>query len=137
MLFSSKDYDKKANAALLMSLYAMIVLRWSPAEALHPISDLELRPFRDAGYARADFHLALQDCLFGIKKAVDLRLLKLDEFDVREYETFEKVENGDWNVSFPSHKTGYHIGTADTPAPAHNPSLFGLCITFRTQLQSC
>lgn len=83
-----------------MALYAMIVLRWTPAEAIHPISELELRPFRDAGYARADFHLSLQDCLFGIKKAVDLRLLKLDEFDVREYETYEKVENGDWNVSF-------------------------------------
>lgn len=98
VLYSSAEHDKKANAALLMALYAMIVLRWTPAEALHPLSDLELRPFRDAGYARADFHLSLQDCLFGIKKAVDLRLLKLDEFDVREYETYEKVENGDWNV---------------------------------------
>ena len=98
VLYSSQEHDKKANAALLITLYAMVVLRWQPAEALHPISQLELRPFRDAGYARADFGLTIQDIIFGVKKAIEARLLKLDEFDVREYETFEKVENGDWNV---------------------------------------
>ena len=111
MLYSSDAPDKKANAALLIALYAvrrrsrsldltvqMVVMRWSPADALHPIACLELQPFRDAGYSRADFHLSVQDVLFGVKKAVDLRLLKLDEFDVREYETYEKVEAGDWNV---------------------------------------
>jgi hypothetical protein len=35
--------------------------------------------------------------LFGVKKAIDLRLLKLEEFDLKEYETFEKVEHGDYN----------------------------------------
>ncbi|CAH7666813.1 protein-tyrosine phosphatase-like protein [Phakopsora pachyrhizi] len=97
VMYSSEDPDKKANSALLMCLYCMIVLRWSPADALHPISHLEFQPFRDAGYARADFNLSIQNVLFGIKKAIDLRLLRLDEFDLREYETFEKVENGDYN----------------------------------------
>ncbi|KAK9897117.1 phosphatases II [Cystobasidium minutum MCA 4210] len=101
ILFSSDDPDKKANAALLMSLYAMIVLRWSPADALHPVACLELQPFRDAGYARADFHLSLQDIIFGARKAIDHRLLKLDEFNLSEYEYYEKVENGDWNFITP------------------------------------
>ena len=79
----------------------MIVLRWSPADALHPIACLELQPFRDAGYARADFHLHLQDVLFGARRAIDNRLLKLDEFNIQEYEYFEKVENGDWNYITP------------------------------------
>ncbi|KAA1086562.1 cell division control protein 14 [Puccinia graminis f. sp. tritici] len=97
ILYSSDDPDKKANAALLMALYCMIVLRWSVADALHPISHLELQPFRDAGYSRADFNLTIQNVLFGVKKAIDLRLLKLEEFDLKEYETFEKVEHGDYN----------------------------------------
>ena len=59
IVFSADEPDKKANAALLMALYAvsrllsavncpsnscmqMIVLRWSPADALHPIASLEL-----------------------------------------------------------------------------------------------
>ncbi|KAG0144068.1 hypothetical protein CROQUDRAFT_80351 [Cronartium quercuum f. sp. fusiforme G11] len=97
MMYSSEDADKRANAALLISLYCMIVLRWSPADALHPISQLQIQPFRDAGYSRADFQLSIQNVLFGVKRAIDLRLLKLDEFDLKEYETFEKVENGDYN----------------------------------------
>lgn len=97
ILYSSDDPDKKANAALLMALYCMIVLRWSPADALHPISHLEVQPFRDAGYSRADFNLSIQNVLYGVKKAIDLRLLKLEEFDLKEYETFEKVEHGDYN----------------------------------------
>lgn len=43
--------------------------------------------------------MSLQDVVYGIKKGIDNRLLRLDEFDVREYEMYEKVENGDWNVS--------------------------------------
>lgn len=123
ILFSADEPDKKANAALLMALYAvsedldfvrhlsiltvsffhfqMIVLRWSPADALHPVACLELQPFRDAGYARADFHLSLQDIIFGARKAIDHRLLKLDEFNLQEYEYYEKVENGDWNFITP------------------------------------
>ncbi|MBW0545355.1 hypothetical protein O181_085070 [Austropuccinia psidii MF-1] len=97
VLYSSDDPDKKANAALLMALYCMIVLRWNPADALHPISHLEFQPFRDAGYSRADFNLSIQNVLFGLKRAIELRLLRLDEFDLKEYETFEKVEHGDYN----------------------------------------
>ncbi|ORY74516.1 protein-tyrosine phosphatase-like protein [Leucosporidium creatinivorum] len=96
-LYSSDEPDKKANAALLMALYAMIVMRWSPADVLHPIACLELQPFRDAGYARADFHLSLQSCIYGIHRAIALHLLDLSTFDLVAYETYEKVENGDWN----------------------------------------
>ncbi|KAK4047913.1 cell division control protein 14 [Microbotryomycetes sp. JL201] len=97
ILYSSDEPDKKANAALLIALYAMIVMRWSPADVLHPIACLELQPFRDAGYARADFHLSVQSCIYGIHRAIALHLLDLSKFDLVAYETYEKVENGDWN----------------------------------------
>ncbi|KAA1102983.1 cell division control protein 14 [Puccinia graminis f. sp. tritici] len=74
---------------IYLSFYQMIVLRWSVADALHPISHLELQPFRDAGYSRAYFKLTIQNVLFGVKKAIDLRLLKLEEFDLKEYKTFD------------------------------------------------
>ncbi|KAM0789116.1 hypothetical protein ACM66B_003171 [Microbotryomycetes sp. NB124-2] len=97
ILYSSDEPDKKANAALLIALYAMIVMRWTPADVLHPIACLELQPFRDAGYARADFHLSVQSCIYGIHRAIALQLLDLSKFDLVAYETYEKVENGDWN----------------------------------------
>jgi cell division cycle 14 len=54
-------------------------------------------PFRDAGRGRSDFNLSIQDCLWGMYKAMQNGLCDLNEFDIREYEFYEKVENGDWN----------------------------------------
>ncbi|KAA1465963.1 phosphatases II [Dentipellis sp. KUC8613] len=97
VLYTSDDPKKKANAALLMALYALIVLQHAPWEAFQPIAELEFMPFRDAGRGRSDFNLSIQDCLWGIFKAMQNNLLDLNDFDVNEYEYYEKVENGDWN----------------------------------------
>lgn len=58
---------------------------------------MELMPFRDAGRARPDFNLSIQDCLWGVWKAMQNGLCNMNEFSVDEYEYYEKVENGDWN----------------------------------------
>ncbi|GAA5977913.1 hypothetical protein JCM5350_006264 [Sporobolomyces pararoseus] len=96
-LYSSDEPDKKVNAALLMSLYAMVVMRWSVADVLHPISSLELQPYRDAGYSRSDYHLHPQQILYGLSRALSHQLLDLSTFDLAAYEKAEKVEEGDWN----------------------------------------
>lgn len=54
-------------------------------------------PFRDAGRGRSDFNLNIQDCLWGMYKAMQNGLCDLNIFDAEEYEFYEKVENGDWN----------------------------------------
>lgn len=59
-------------------------------------------PFRDAGRGRSDFNLNIQDCLWGIYKAMQNGLCDLNEFDVNDYEFYEKVENGDWNWITPN-----------------------------------
>ncbi|KDQ14234.1 hypothetical protein BOTBODRAFT_33022 [Botryobasidium botryosum FD-172 SS1] len=97
VLYSSSDPRRKANAALLMALYVMIVQRRAPWEAFHPIAELEFMPFRDAGRGRSDFNLSIQDCLWGMWKALQHGLLDMNAFNVEEYEYYEKVENGDWN----------------------------------------
>ncbi|OCH93581.1 tyrosine protein phosphatase [Obba rivulosa] len=102
VLYSSSDPRKKANAALLMSLYVMIVQQRPPWEAFHPIAELEFMPFRDAGRGRSDFNLNIQDCLWGIYKAMQNGLCDMNEFDIEDYEYYEKVENGDWNWLTPN-----------------------------------
>ncbi|TFK29248.1 phospho protein phosphatase [Coprinopsis marcescibilis] len=97
VLYSSSDPRRKANAALLMALYVMIVQRRAPWEAFHPIAEIEFMPFRDAGRGPSDFNLNIQDCLWGIWKAMQHGLCDMNEFSVEEYEYYEKVENGDWN----------------------------------------
>ncbi|KAF8665767.1 hypothetical protein AX16_000215 [Volvariella volvacea WC 439] len=102
VLYSSDDPRRKANAALLMALYVMIVQRRAPWEAFHPISEIEFMSFRDAGRGPADFNLNIQDCLWGIWKAMQNGLCDMNEFSVEEYEFYEKVDNGDWNWITPN-----------------------------------
>jgi cell division cycle 14 len=35
--------------------------------------------------------------IYGISRAISTQLLDLSTFDLNAYETYEKVENGDWN----------------------------------------
>lgn len=80
----------------------MIVQRRTPWEAFHPIAELEFMPFRDAGRGPSDFNLGIQDCLWGMWKAMQNGLCDMNEFSVEEYEFYEKVENGDWNWITPN-----------------------------------
>ncbi|KZT74436.1 phosphatases II [Daedalea quercina L-15889] len=102
VLYCSSDPRRKANAALLMALYVMIVQQRPPWEAFHPIAEIEFMPFRDAGRGRSDFNLSVQDCLWGVYKAMQNGLCDMNDFDVEEYEYYEKVENGDWNWLTPN-----------------------------------
>ncbi|KEP53697.1 tyrosine-phosphatase [Rhizoctonia solani 123E] len=97
VLYSTSDPRRRANSALLMALYCMIVQRRTPWEVFYPIAEVEFMPFRDAGRGRSDFHLGIQDCLWGVWKAQHNHLLDMNEFSVDEYEYYEKVDNGDWN----------------------------------------
>ncbi|TIB62917.1 hypothetical protein E3P78_02144 [Wallemia ichthyophaga] len=102
VLYTSTNPHNKANSALLMALYTLIVLKRSPSDAFHPIADIEFIPYRDAGRGRCDFHLSISDCLWGIYKSINFGLLRMDKFDLEEYEWSEKVENGDWNWLTPN-----------------------------------
>jgi cell division cycle 14 len=121
VLYSSDDPRNKANIALLMALYVvrspslsfrcsidrptlpqMIVQRRAPWEAFQPIAELEFMPFRDAGRGPPDFNLNIQDCLWGVWKAMQNGLCDMNEFSVEDYEFYEKVENGDWNWITPN-----------------------------------
>lgn len=102
VMYTSNDPCKKANGSLLAAMYSMIVDRIEPADAFHPFSRLEFRPFRDAGYGRADYYLTMQDVLYGVHRAIKEELLDLSEFNLDEYEFYEQVHNGDWNWITPS-----------------------------------
>ncbi|KAH8115266.1 hypothetical protein DFH11DRAFT_1588285 [Phellopilus nigrolimitatus] len=56
----------------------------------------------DAGRGSSDCNLSIQDCLWGMWKAMQNGLCDMNEFNVDDYEYFEKVENGDWNWITPS-----------------------------------
>ena len=53
--------------------------------------------YRDAGYGPATYYITVLDTLKGLYKALTIGLIDVDNFDVDEYEFYERVENGDMN----------------------------------------
>ncbi|XP_037776382.1 dual specificity protein phosphatase CDC14B-like isoform X2 [Penaeus monodon] len=82
----------------------IIYLKKTPEEAYKPLvggNSPQFCPFRDAAYGMSTYHLTLLDCLHAIDKAFKLGFFNFDDFDVDEYEYYEKVQNGDFNWIMP------------------------------------
>ncbi|KAK6179388.1 hypothetical protein SNE40_011761 [Patella caerulea] len=103
--YTSFDARKRANAAFLIGAYAVIYLKKTPAEAYKPLvsgSNPPFLPFRDASFGPCTYNLTLLDCLQAISKALSNGFFDFENFDVDEYEHYEKVENGDFNWIVPN-----------------------------------
>lgn len=98
-LFSTNEPDKRSNAAFLICAYMLLVHRRVPEEAFKPLLGMgaPFVPYRDAGYGQATYHITIPDCLRGLNRALQIGLFNLDNFDLEQYEFYEKVENGDMN----------------------------------------
>ncbi|OQV09436.1 Dual specificity phosphatase, catalytic domain-containing protein [Cladophialophora immunda] len=99
VFWSRADARSRANAACLVACYMVLIQAWPPHLALAPIAqaDPPYMPFRDAGYSQADFILNIQDVVYGVWKAKEENLCQLKEFNLEEYERFERVDQGDFN----------------------------------------
>uniref|UniRef100_A0A8C7H0J9 protein-tyrosine-phosphatase n=1 Tax=Oncorhynchus kisutch TaxID=8019 RepID=A0A8C7H0J9_ONCKI len=58
-------------------------------------------PFRDASFGTCMYNLNILDCLCAIYKALQFGWLDFSQFDVEEYEHYERAENGDFNWIVP------------------------------------
>lgn len=94
----------RANASALLACYMVLIQSWPPHLALAPIAQVDppLMPFRDAGYSQADYGITVQDVVYGVWKAKEEGVCALENFDLDEYERFERVEHGDFNWITPS-----------------------------------
>lgn len=88
----------------MLACYMVLIQGWPPHLALAPIAQIEppLMPFRDAGYSQADYGISVQDVVYGVWKAKEEKCCDLENFDLEEYERFERVEHGDFNWITPS-----------------------------------
>ncbi|KAH9269313.1 hypothetical protein BASA83_008675 [Batrachochytrium salamandrivorans] len=84
---------------ILHAKFNMIVQRNTPEEAYQSLMGISppFVPYRDAGYGAATYHITVLDCIRGLYKALQLGLLDLENLDLKEYEFYERVENGDFN----------------------------------------
>lgn len=101
--YTSLDEAKRANAAYLMGAYLVICRGMSPEDAWSFFKDVrpKFKPFRDAIAGPCTYECTILDCLRGLKYAMDLGWYDPKTFKVKEYEEYEKVDNGDMNWIIP------------------------------------
>ncbi len=100
VFYSSSSAKARANAACILCCYLVLVQDWAPHQVLQPISQIQppLMPFRDAGYSKADFELSIQDVVYGIWRAKERNMIDITNFNLEEYEQYERVDQGDFNL---------------------------------------
>lgn len=100
VFYSSTGPKERANAACLLCCYMVLIQSWSPHQVLQPISQIDppFQGFRDAGYSSADFEITIQDVVYGMWRAKERGMIDLASFNLEEYEQYERVDQGDFNV---------------------------------------
>lgn len=103
-LYTNMANDKRANGAFMLCAFMMLEQKQTAEEAFQPLQSVRppFLPYRDAGYGPATYHITVLDCLQGLQHAIKTNLFKPEEFNLAEYEYFEKVENGDMNWLMPN-----------------------------------
>lgn len=95
--------DKLVNGAFLMGAFMIIILKmkaedaWAKFESYQPI----FRHYRDASKGECFYNCTLFHCLQGLEYAVRFGWYDFRTFNVKEYEYYERVENGDLNWIIP------------------------------------
>lgn len=101
--FTAHDAQKIANAAVLIGCYQVLYLKKTPKEAYKAIKGIACKaaPFRDASMGVCTYKCTVQHCLSAVDRAKKDKFLDFAIFNVNEYEYFERVECGDFNVILP------------------------------------
>ena len=70
---------------------------WSFFEKVDPT----FKPFRDAICGECTYQCTIYDCLKGLEYGIKLGWYNPKTFNVKEYEEYERVDNGDMNWIIP------------------------------------
>lgn len=100
VFYSSTCPKQRANAACMLCCYMVLVQSWSPHQVLQPIAQIDppFQGFRDAGYSKADYEISIQDIVYAMWRAKERGMIDLTTFDLEDYELYERVDQGDFNV---------------------------------------
>ena len=100
---SSESPAKLANGAFLMGCFQVICLNVSADEALKKFGPYipYFKDYRDASKGDCNYNLTLQSCLYGLEYALKFKWYDPMNFNVKQYEHYERVENGDLNWIIP------------------------------------
>lgn len=86
-----------------MCAFMLVILKMKARDAFETFREYHsaLKPFRDASKGDCFYECTVLHCLEGLENGLRLGWYSYDKFDAREYEHYEKVENGDLNWIVP------------------------------------
>ncbi|KZC11006.1 Dual specificity protein phosphatase CDC14A [Dufourea novaeangliae] len=103
--YTTMNPHKRVNAAFLIGSYAILYLKRTAEEAFNCLTSSSNCPpfimFRDASVGTPWYQISLIECLSAIYKCHRFGFFNFQDFRVKEYEYFERVENGDLNWIVP------------------------------------
>jgi len=81
----------------------VIILKMSPQEAFDKFKLYQsmIKPFRDASKGDCFYECTILHCLQGLEHGIKHNWYNFKTFNVKEYEYYERVENGDLNWIIP------------------------------------
>lgn len=100
---TSGEPAKMTNACFLMCAFCIVILKQDAQTAFSKFWNYGslLKTYRDASKGECYYECTVLHCLQGLEKAVELGWYNFKTFNVKEYEHYEKVENGDLNWIIP------------------------------------
>ncbi|XP_074099162.1 cell division cycle protein 14 isoform X2 [Cotesia typhae] len=102
---TASEPEKRVNAAFLAGSYAILYLKKTAREVYESLVSSPNSPpyimFRDASFGAPCYQISLKDCLSAIYECYRLGFFNFDDFNVKEYEYYERVEYGDLNWIVP------------------------------------
>ncbi|XP_023288649.1 dual specificity protein phosphatase CDC14B isoform X2 [Orussus abietinus] len=130
--YTTMDPQKRANAAFLIASYAILYCKYSAEEAYEILTNSPNSPpfamFRDASLRTPCYQISLSECLSAVQKCYQLGFFNFRDFNLQEYEHFEKVENGDLNWILPGKFIAFCGPHAETKVengyPLHAPESY-------------
>ncbi|XP_033219812.1 dual specificity protein phosphatase CDC14B-like isoform X2 [Belonocnema kinseyi] len=103
--YTTMDPEKRVNAAFLVGCFAVLYCKRTGDEAYDLLTSSPDSPpfemFRDASLSEPCYRINLRDCLSAVYKCHQLGFFNFRDFNLKEYEYFERVENGDLNWILP------------------------------------
>ncbi|EAR91113.2 tyrosine phosphatase, putative (macronuclear) [Tetrahymena thermophila SB210] len=101
--YTGVDSNKRTNACYLICAYQVIILNRGADSAWAPFAKVQppFNDYRDASYGYCTYKCTILDCLRGLEYAIKLKWFNVRDFKLRDYEYYERVENGDLNVIIP------------------------------------
>ncbi|CAG9863305.1 unnamed protein product [Phyllotreta striolata] len=121
--YTCDDPEKKANAACLMGCFSVMYLNFHPKEIWCILQELgPYKNYSDASQQVSSFTLKIKDCLQALQKALMYNFINFDDFNVVEYDLYNKLQYGDMNWLIPRKFLAF-IGPAENYS-AHPPEFY-------------